>query len=72
MFKGRASTLLPYMRQTLSTLFGIQAYWENQERDVYVVRRIEGHAGPSESRAEDNLVLMMKGKITLRHASRRI
>jgi len=67
--EDRESSLLPYLRQTLSTVFGIQARWENQERGVYVLRRIEGHAGPAESHAEHNLVQMMKGKITLRHES---
>src|SRR5208282_2027228 len=65
--EDRESSLLPYMRQTLSTVFGMQARWENQERDVYILRRVEGHAGPSESPAEHNLVEMRRGKITLRH-----
>ena len=67
--EDRKSCLLSYMRQTLGTVFGIQARWENHERDVYVLRRIEGQGGLSESRAEHDLVQMMKGKITLRHQS---
>ncbi len=67
--QDRKSSLLSYLRQTLGMVFGIQARWENHERDVYVLRRIEGQAGPSESRAEHDLVQMMKGKITLRRQS---
>jgi uncharacterized protein (TIGR03435 family) len=62
----RKERLLPYMRQTLAELFGMQARWENRDRDVYVLRRIEGHAAPAESRSEHDLVQMLRGKITLR------
>lgn len=62
----RKERLLPYMRQTLADLFGMQARWETQERDVYVLRRIKGHAALPEARAEKELVQMMRGKITLR------
>ncbi len=67
--KDRESTLLPYMRQTLSTVFGIQARWENQEREVYVLRRTAGSTGPSESRSEHDMAQALRGKITLRHQS---
>ena len=61
----RKERLLPLMRQTLADMFGIQAYWENQERDVYVLRRIEGHALQPQSRTEKELVQVMRGEITL-------
>ncbi len=64
----RKDKLLPYFRQTLIDMFGIQARWENQERDVYVLKRIEGHAVPAESH-ERELVQMMRGTITLRAQS---
>lgn len=54
------------MRQTLADLFGFQARWENQDRDIYVLRRIEDRAALRESGAETELVQMMRGKITLR------
>ncbi len=63
----RKERLLPYMRQTLADLFGIQTRWEIRERDVYVLRRLEGQAALAESRSEKDLVQMMRGKITLRH-----
>jgi uncharacterized protein (TIGR03435 family) len=62
----RKERLLPYMRQTLEEIFGIRAHWENQERDVYVLRRIEGHALQPQSQTEKELVQMMRGMITLR------
>ena len=62
----RQERLLPYVRQTLSDLFGIQARWENQERDVYVLRRIEGRGALPESQTEKELAMAMRGKITLR------
>jgi uncharacterized protein (TIGR03435 family) len=65
----RKERLLPYMRQTLADLFGFRAQWENQDRDVFILRRIEGHAGPAESQAGEALVQMMRGKITLRKQS---
>jgi uncharacterized protein (TIGR03435 family) len=58
--------LLPYMQHTLAALFGVQARWETQERDVFVLQRIEGHAALAESRAEKDVVQMLRGKITLR------
>ena len=62
----RQERLLPYVRQTLSDLFGIQARWEKQERDVYVLRRIEGRGALPESQTEKELAMAMRGKITLR------
>jgi len=62
----RKERLLPYMRQTLKDLFGMQARWENQDRDVYVLRHIQAHAALPQSRAETELVQMIRGKITLR------
>jgi uncharacterized protein (TIGR03435 family) len=62
----RKERLLPYMRDTIADLFGIQAHWEEQERDVYVVRRTEGHAPLLESSTPKQLVQMMRGQITLR------
>ena len=58
--------LLPYVQHTLADLFGIQARWATQERDVYVLGRIEGYAALPESRSEKELAQMMRGKITLR------
>jgi uncharacterized protein (TIGR03435 family) len=63
----RKDRLLPYMRQTVADMFGIQAHWEKQEREVYVLRRIEGHALPQQSMAEKELELAGRGTITLRH-----
>jgi uncharacterized protein (TIGR03435 family) len=65
----RKERLLPYMRQTLADLFGMQAYFENQARTVYVLRRIEGHAALQESKAEKEQIQMIRGKITLRRQS---
>jgi uncharacterized protein (TIGR03435 family) len=58
--------LLPYMRQTLAALFGMRARWESRERDVFILRRVEGHSPLPESRAEKDLIQMLRGKITLR------
>lgn len=65
----RKERLLPYMRQTLANLFGIQARWENRESEVYVVRRLGRRAGPSVSQSDKELVQMMRGKLTLRRQS---
>jgi uncharacterized protein (TIGR03435 family) len=62
----QADRLLCYLQHTLADLFGIQARWTAQERDVYVLRRIEGHPALPESRSERELVQSMRGKITLR------
>jgi uncharacterized protein (TIGR03435 family) len=63
----RKDRLLPYMRQTIADMFGIQAYWEKQEREVYVLRRIKGQALPQQSRAEKEVELAGRGTITLRY-----
>lgn len=65
--KGREASLRPYMRQMLSTMFGIQAQFENQERDVFVLKCKENQAGPSESTAEQEMAQRLKGMIALRH-----
>lgn len=62
----RQERLLPYMRQTLADLFGIQAQWETREREVYVLRRIREHTAPADSRSDKELAQRMRGKITLR------
>lgn len=62
----RKERLLPYMQQTLADLFGMQARWEDQERDVIVVQRIKDRAALAESNTDKELMQMMRGKITLR------
>jgi uncharacterized protein (TIGR03435 family) len=62
----RQDRLLHYMQETLTDLFGIQARWESQERDVYVLRRVEGRAALQESKAAEELSESVHGKITLR------
>jgi len=62
----RKDHLLPYMQRTLTDLFGMQMRWEDQDRDVYVLRRIEGRSALPESRADQELLQMLRGKITLR------
>ena len=64
--EDRQERLLPYMRETLAMLFGFQAHWESQERTVYVLRRVEGHAAPGEATAGKEIAQMLRGKITLR------
>ncbi len=63
----RKERLLPFMRQTLSEMFGIQARWLDEPRDVYVLHRIEGRSPLLESRTDKELSQMLRGKITLRH-----
>lgn len=64
--EGREDHLFPYMRETLGEMFGINARWTEQSRDVYVLRRIEGRGPLPESRAEKELAQMLRGTITLR------
>jgi uncharacterized protein (TIGR03435 family) len=62
----RQERLLPYMQQTLANLFGVQAHWESQEHEVYVLRRVEGHAALQESKAPEESLESIHGTITLR------
>jgi uncharacterized protein (TIGR03435 family) len=62
----RKAGFLPFLRQTLNNVFGIQARWEDQEHDVYVLQRIKGHPTLAESKSKEPMYVMMKGKITLR------
>jgi uncharacterized protein (TIGR03435 family) len=64
---GREKQLYPYMRDTLSNMFGIQTRWEEEARDVYVIRRKEGHSALPESNSDKELAEMLRGKIRLRH-----
>jgi uncharacterized protein (TIGR03435 family) len=63
--EGRGDQLWPYLRATLTAMLGIRAAWEDQERDVWVLRRIEGTAPPAESKADKELKMQLRGKITL-------
>ena len=65
---GREEQLLPYMRQTLAEMFGVNASWREEPREVYVLRRIGRHSALPESRADKELVQMLRGKISLRRA----
>jgi uncharacterized protein (TIGR03435 family) len=58
--------LFPYMQHTLADLFGIEARWQSEERDVYVLRLREGRAPMPESKNEQELAQMLQGKIKLR------
>ncbi|HEU5402373.1 MAG TPA: DUF3738 domain-containing protein, partial [Terriglobales bacterium] len=49
----------------LQTMFGIRAMWTEQVRDVYVLRRVEGQEAPPESRANKELMQMIRGEIHL-------
>ena len=62
--EDRKDRLLPYLRATLAEIFAIQTRWEDQERDVWVLRTSGG--GPPESRADKEVRMMLKGKITLK------
>ena len=42
--KGRESQLLPLFQSTLAATFGVKANWHMQEKDVYVLRVIDGQA----------------------------
>jgi len=64
--EDRKEFLLPYMQQTLADFFGIEARWEDRERDVYVLRQIQGRPVLPESQSEKEQVLALHGKITLR------
>lgn len=64
---GREEQLFPYMRETLAEMFGVHASWKQESRDVYVLRRIDGHSALPDSRADKELVQMLRGEITLRH-----
>lgn len=65
--QGREERLFPYMQETLTEMFGLQARWTEQPHDIYVLRRIVGHAPLAESHADKEVVQVMRGKITLRH-----
>jgi uncharacterized protein (TIGR03435 family) len=65
--EGRDEQLFPYVRETLAQMFGVRAHWSEQERDVYVLQRIEGEAGLPEARTEKELAQMLRGRITLKH-----
>ena len=65
--EGRDEQLFPYMRETLAQMFGVRAHWSEEERDVYVLQRIEGEAGLPEARREKELAQMLRGRITLKH-----
>jgi uncharacterized protein (TIGR03435 family) len=64
--EGRKEYLLPYMQQTLADFFGIEARWEDRERDVYILRHMQRYPVLPESRSEKEQVLAWHGKITLR------
>jgi len=64
--EGREQQLFPYMRDTLAQFFGVEARWTEQQRDVFLLRRIEGRSALPESHAEKELAQMLRGKITLR------
>jgi uncharacterized protein (TIGR03435 family) len=64
--EAQKERLFPYMQQTLTTLFGIEARWEGREREVYVLRRLAGHPPLPESGSEKELTESIRGKITLR------
>jgi uncharacterized protein (TIGR03435 family) len=40
--KGRESQLLPLFQNALTATFGLKANWQKQEKDVYVLRVIDG------------------------------
>jgi uncharacterized protein (TIGR03435 family) len=63
---GREQRLFPLIRQTLADAFGFRARWEERLHEVRVLRRIEGGSIVPESRADEDLVQVMKGRITLR------
>ncbi|MEJ2080431.1 MAG: DUF3738 domain-containing protein, partial [Acidobacteriota bacterium] len=62
----REQRLFPLIRQTLADAFGFRARWEERLHEVRVLRRIEGGSIVPESRADEDLVQVMKGRITLR------
>lgn len=64
--QGREDHLFSYMRETLAEMFGIDAHWTEQTRDVYILRRIEGRAPLPESRADKGVIEMQRGTMTLR------
>ncbi|MDE2924902.1 MAG: TIGR03435 family protein [Acidobacteriota bacterium] len=38
--KGQESRLLPLLRESLKSSFGLSVYWENQEKEVLVLKRL--------------------------------
>ena len=63
--ENRKEQLWPYLRATLTAMFGFQARWEGQERDVFILRRVEGREPPAESQADQEIRMQLRGKITL-------
>jgi uncharacterized protein (TIGR03435 family) len=63
--ENRKEQLWPYLRATLTTMFGLQARWEDQERDVFILRKVEGQSAPAESQADKEIRQQLRGKITL-------
>lgn len=61
----RQQQLFPYMQETLALMFGIRAKWIDEERDVFVLRRIPGEKAPFESRSDKAVSQMLRGRITL-------
>ena len=62
--QGREAELFPTFQDALRRGFGIEAHWEDQERDVFVLRHDPAKALPESSSAE--LSQFVRGVITLR------
>lgn len=67
--QGRDEQLLPYMRETLPSFFGLQVRWEERSQEVYVLRRIPGLSRLSESHAGKAMVQMTHEKVIMRRQS---
>jgi uncharacterized protein (TIGR03435 family) len=65
--KGREADLFPAFQDALQRTFGIEAHWEDEERDVLVLTKSGGkELAPS---ATDALFQFMRGKITMHSQS---
>ena len=64
--KGREAHLFPALQDAVQRTFGIRAEWEEQLRDVFVLRREPGAAALSVSSSPD-LYMFMRGNITMKH-----
>lgn len=62
--KDRAAELFPTFQDALQRTFGIEARWEEQERDVMVLARSGAKALPEST--NEPLFQFMRGKITMR------
>ena len=62
--KGQETRLLPLLRESLKSSFGLSIYWETQEKEVLVLKQSPGEkSGLRPSRAEKSASWIVRGSL---------